>query len=183
MATRLLIIVALVAAAFGVGAAQDKPAPKRPAPAATERAKPEQKKPEQKADSAKPGPTPEERAKQDDPEAQYDMGERLRLGREGAVDRAMALMWYFRAAEQGHEGARAKVAEMTKRYAPVEPRAASEPATSRVPEREPSPPAPQPAPRDYLALALALVALVVSVTAIVISRNRTNKALRDAGLL
>jgi hypothetical protein len=172
MASRLLMIVALVAAAYGADAAQDKPAPKRSSPAATERAKPEQKKPE---------PTLEERALADR-DAQYDMGERLRLGNDGPVDLPMALMWYFRAAEQGHQGARARVAEITKPYAAVEPRAVSEPAPASARDREPPIPAPQQTPRDYLALALALVALVVSATAIVISWNRTNKALRDAGL-
>jgi TPR repeat protein len=173
MASRLLMIVALVAAAYGADAAQDKPAPKRSSPAATERAKPEQNKPE---------PTLEQRATQGDREAQFEMGERLRLGTDVAADRPMALMWYFRAAEQGHEGAGARVAEMTKRYAPVEP-PPSEATTSPARDREPSAPVPPQTRRDYLAIALALMALVVSAAAVVISRNRTKKALQDAGLL
>ena len=179
MATRLLMIVALLTAAVGVEAQQEKQAPKRPAPAATERARPEPKnnepKREQKAEPPKPEPSLEDRANDGDLEAQYQMGEQFRTSAD-AVLRSTALMWFGRAADQGHEGAKKRLAEMLKRYAPDESRAPNQPAA-------PPEPVPEDTSRETAALGMSVLALVASMAAIAFSWIRTRKALRDAGLL
>ena len=160
--------LALLAAAAGADGAQTTPAKKRPpAPPAVERVEPDQGK-----QPVKTEPSVEER-KLNDPEAQYQLGEKYL-----ASDRPTALMWYVRAADQGHKGAIARVTELTKRY---EPPAPAEPVAPPASEREA--PVPSRSSRENIALAVSVLALAVSAMAIVFSWTRTRKALRDAGLL
>ncbi len=177
-ANRLLVGIAIVAAAASAGAAQtDKPAAKRPG--TTERAKPDQKnsepKREKKVEPPKPEPSLEDRANGGDLDAQYQLGEQLRTSGDVAL-RSTALMWYGRAADRGHEGARMRLAEILKRYAPDGVRTAADsvtPVTSVPPGTS----------RETAALGMSVLALVVSIAAIAFSWIRTRRALRDAGLL
>ena len=123
----------------------------------------------------------ETRAGNGDRDAQYELGERYRSGRDVDMDAAVALMWYFRAAKQGHKDARVHVRDLAALVAPAPPPA---------PDNSTSPPATRNAgpvrverEGSSMAIALALAALLVSFAAMYFSWSRTRQALRDAGLL
>jgi TPR repeat protein len=177
MAMKSVWIVIVLLASLTFPAASAYAQKRTGAPPAPEQARPNQAVPSDRLRSL------EERATHGDAEAQYIVGESYSSSVDGQEDAATALMWYFRAATQGHAKAKERLRELVKPFIAVAP--------PQVPDKIAVASAPHevaavPSPLSGLLMAsivLASISLVLSAAALYFSWNRTRRALRDAGLL